>query len=88
MQESDFQNLLRLVKLLGGKFVIVEDGKPRAVLMNYEEFADLAAPKVASRLVDQIERINEQITTAQLQDLREEVIVDLPQADEIRIEPL
>jgi hypothetical protein len=82
-------NLFRLLKLIGGKFIIVEDGKPSAVLMDYQEFQDLAVPEAASRLrkrLEQIERVNEQVTHAQLLDLREEVIQDLP--DEIKIEPL
>lgn len=89
MKEDEFKNLLRLLKLIGGKFIIVEDGKPEVVLMSYEEFQDLAVPVYAGKLAERItqaETINEQITTAQLLDLREEVIAELP--EEIRIEPL
>lgn len=91
MNEPDFQNLLRLTKLIGGKFIIVEDGVPRAVLMDYDEFQKLAAPKATEKIA---ERINDVITKAQLFDLREEVMVeDAGQllggaAEEIRIEPL
>ncbi|MBI4050442.1 MAG: hypothetical protein HY396_00480 [Candidatus Doudnabacteria bacterium] len=86
--QSDFENLLRLVKLIGGKFVIVEDGEPKAVLMSYEEFEDFAAPRISEKLAEKVERINRQITTAQLEDLREEVIADLPTLEKITIEPL
>lgn len=86
MAQIDFENLFRLLKLIGGKFVIVEDGRPTAVLMDYQEFENLAAPVYEQKLVSKAEEINKEITQAQLQDLREEVMVDLP--EEIRIEPL
>lgn len=82
-------NLISLLKLVGGKFIIVEDGVPKAVLMDYDEFQRLAAPRATEKIAD---RINEVITKAQLLDLREEVMVDdIPLKDEsgeIRIEPL
>lgn len=81
--------MLGVLKLIGGKFVIVEDGQPKAVLMSYDEFQELAAPAAAGRLVERLskaEEVNELVTHAQLLDLREEVIADLP--EEIRIEPL
>lgn len=98
MQAKDFSNLLGLVKLIGGKYIIVEDGKPVAVLMDYKEFDNLVAPTVtaelakrASRLGRLEEDINQKITQAQISDLREEVISPdfVPEVpDEIRIEPL
>jgi hypothetical protein len=89
MDKETLENLLRLVKLIGGKFIIVEGGKPRAVLMSYEEFQDLVIPGIAKNLAEKladVEKINEAVTRAQLLDLREEVIVESP--EEIRIEPL
>jgi PHD/YefM family antitoxin component YafN of YafNO toxin-antitoxin module len=86
MKNSDFENLNRLLKLIGGRFIIVEDGKPTVVLMSYQEFENLAAPIYEQRLVSRVDDINKEITQAQLLDLREEVMVDLP--EEIRIEPL
>lgn len=96
MNSEELANLFRLAKLVGGKFIIVEDGKPSMVLLDYREFSELAAPAAASKVSGQIERINRQITTAQLQDLREEVIAEsfslLPdeaeREGEITIEPL
>lgn len=91
MTDLDFNNLLRIAKLIGGKYVIVEDGKPTAVLMGYQDFEDLALPSAAGRIAKQIadiEQINSQITKAQLTDLREEVIADLPFNEGITIEPL
>lgn len=92
MHKSYFEDLFRLLKLIGGKFIIVEDGKPRAVLMDFKEFEELAVPQVAGELVGrikEIEEVNRQITTAQLLDLREEVIAEeLDTEEKIRIEPL
>ena len=89
MDESKLNNLFRLLKLIGGKFIIVEDGKPRVVLMSYEEFSELALPGAARKVAEaasRIEEVNRQITTAQLLDLREEVIA--PEPEDITIEPL
>lgn len=94
MSKPDFENLVRLLKLIGGKFIIVEDGKPTAVLMAYEEFENLAAPAYESELLDRVERVNQEITRAQIRDLREEVIAEWPVSragegePELTIEPL
>ena len=89
MHEGELNNLFRLLKLIGGKFILVEDGNPQAVLLSYDEFQEMALPgaiKKVAETASRIEDVNKQITTAQLLDLREEVIQDLP--DEIKIEPL
>ena len=100
MTQEEQNNLIRLVKLVGGKFVIVEDGKPTAVVMSFQEFEDLVTPSVTAGLVERMsnlmdngtEEVNAEVTRAQLQDLREEVIdLDFGQkqeSDEITIEPL
>ncbi|MDP3741613.1 MAG: hypothetical protein Q8R08_04820 [bacterium] len=98
MDTENLENLLRLIKLIGGKFIIVEDGKPSAVIMDYHEFEDLASPVYEGKLLDRIEKVNEELTDAQLRDLREEVIAPWPASladeeaenldPEIRIEPL
>jgi len=100
MPKDEFKNLLRILRLVGGKFIIIEDGRPSAVLMDYKEFEDLVAPGIIDGLVGKmgdIELVNRQITKAQLQDLREEVLqpdfgseaADSEEADpEITIEPL
>ena len=77
MEEDKFADILRILKLIGGKFIIVEDGEPRAVLMDYQEFQDLATPGITGKLVErisEIEDVNRQITKAQLKDMREEII--------------
>lgn len=89
MDQADLNNLLRLVKLIGGKFILVEDGQPKVVLMSYEDFQELAIPGAIRKVVESASRleeeVNKQITTAQLLDLREEVIQDLPG---VKVEPL
>ena len=57
--------------------MIVENGEPKAVLMDYEEFEKLVTPGIVDNLVrkvPEIERVNKEVRKAQLQDLREEVI--------------
>lgn len=101
MKRADLNNLLRILKLVGGKFVIVEDGVPQAVLMDYKDFEELTAPGIARELVNRfsaIDNVNMQVTKAQLQDLRDEVIQpeidDLAENfetstdDEITVEPI
>ena len=79
MNEPYLDNLFRILKLTGGKYIIVEDGVPKAVLMDYDEFQKLAMPQATEKIA---ERINEVITRAQLLDLREEVVVpDAPEAE-------
>lgn len=93
MNQDQLDNLVRLLKLIGGKFVIVEDGEPKLVLMNYDEFQEMAAPFYAAELSEKLasaELVNKEITRAQAEDLNgdlmEEVIAG--DEDEIRIEPL
>lgn len=89
MEYDELKNLAQIAKLIGGKFIIVEDGKPQFVLMSYEEFQELVIPQATRKLMEkvgEIEKINEAVTKAQLLDLREEVIVETP--EEIRVEPL
>ena len=97
MEADKLADILRILKLIGGKFIIVEEGEPKVVLMDYQEFQDLAVPSIAGKLaerISEIEDVNKQITKAQLKDIREEVV--LPEeamlaentVDEIRVEPL
>lgn len=78
MDQKYIENLYHMLKLTGGKYVIVEDGEPKAVLMDYKEFEDLMLPTASDKLIDQlskIEMINKQISRAQMDDLRDEVVV-------------
>jgi len=72
---------LGIIKLVGGKFIIVEDGKPSFVIMDYAEFSELASEKAVNYLQNRVagmekleETVNKEILHAQVQDLREEVI--------------
>lgn len=92
MHKTSFDDVLRLLKLTGGKYIFLEDGQPSAVLMTYQEFQDLAIPHYAGKLAEQLaeaEAVNREITSAQLEDLRAEVIAeDEQEKNQIRIEPL
>ena len=90
MNPGNLDNLFRIMKLTGGKYVIVEDGEVQAVMMPYKEFENLVSPKIEEKLV---ERVNKIITQTQLTDeaadMIEEVMVNpFDQTDEITIEPL
>ncbi len=89
MRHGELKDLLRLLEVLGGKFVIVEEGKPVAVLLSFKEFENLAAAGLTQELalrLKKIEEINDLVTRAQLLDLPEEK--EPQQPEEIRIEPL
>ena len=67
-------NLLRLIKLIGGKFIITDEaGQPKAVLMSYKEFEDLVVPGIEKHLTDRFsdlaraEEINKVITSSQME---------------------
>ncbi|OGE78261.1 MAG: hypothetical protein A2751_03865 [Candidatus Doudnabacteria bacterium RIFCSPHIGHO2_01_FULL_46_14] len=98
----ELKNLVNILRF-GGRFIIIDtDGNPKAVLMSYQEFEELMVDKVAGKLIDElkeVERVNEEITRAQLTDLREEVLKEdfvittqqtmaFSQYPEIRVEPL
>ena len=77
MNDNKFAEIYRIQKLIGGKFVFIEDGEPKAVLLDYKEFQDLAVPSIAGKLaerISEIEDVNRQITKAQLKDMREEIV--------------
>ncbi len=97
----ELKNLVNILRF-GGRFIIIDtDGNPKAVLMGYSEFEELMVDRVAGKLIDElkeVERVNEEITRAQLTDLREEVLKEdfvitqqtmtfTPDPD-IRVEPL
>ena len=71
------KNLINILKF-GGRFMITdENGDPKAVLMSYDEFEDLMTERVAGDLaakLDAVEKVNAEITRAQIHDLREEVM--------------
>ena len=40
MTESSFDKIKKLIKVVGGKVIIVEDGKPTMVIINIDEYID------------------------------------------------
>lgn len=53
MTESSFDKIKKLIKIVGGKVIIVEDGKPTMVVVNIDEYVDFKNTKdsVAENLV-------------------------------------
>ena len=89
MRGQELENLLRILKLMGGKFILVEDGRPYAVILSYDEFQELAAPWAERQLIRrlrEIEEVNRQVLTAQLLEGAAESEVEHP--EEVKIEPL
>ncbi|MFZ2969915.1 MAG: hypothetical protein WA063_02090 [Minisyncoccia bacterium] len=40
MTDSNFEKIKKLMKIVGGKVIIVEDGKPTMVVINIDEYVD------------------------------------------------
>jgi len=76
--------------MIGGRFIIIDDsGNPKAVLMDYKEFENLMVEKVAgdlARNLAEVQEINQEITRAQMDDLKIEV--ENEETNRIRVEPL
>ena len=45
MTESSFDKIKKLIKIVGGKVIIVEDGKPTMVVINIDEYVDFKDTK-------------------------------------------
>ena len=45
MTESSFDKIKKLIKVVGGKVIIVEDGKPTMVIINIDEYVDFKNTK-------------------------------------------
>ncbi|MEW6407408.1 MAG: hypothetical protein AB1465_01830 [Patescibacteria group bacterium] len=62
MNVNDFQEILKLCKEIGGRYIFVEGGKPSFVLMNIEEFKKIFGKKVRNLSKEElIEKINKEI---------------------------
>lgn len=65
MTESSFDKIKKLVKIIGGKVIVVEDGIPTMVLINIDEYVDFN--KTRSLILENlskdksIDRINKDI---------------------------
>lgn len=45
MTENSFDKIKKLIKVVGGKVIIVEDGKPTMVIINIDEYVDFKNTK-------------------------------------------
>ena len=45
MTENSFDKIKKLIKIVGGKVIIVEDGKPTMVIINIDEYVDFEDAK-------------------------------------------
>ena len=63
MTEDGFEQVKRLMKSIGGKAIIVEDGKPAFVIVSADEYLGLEETKGAAKSeTELIEKINKDIT--------------------------
>jgi hypothetical protein len=64
MSGDSFEKVKKIMKVIGGKAVIVEDGEPVFVVINVDDYSDPGLPKgepVGSE-TELIEKINKDIT--------------------------
>lgn len=68
MTESSFDKIKKLIKVVGGKVIIVEDGKPTMVVINIDEYVDFKDVKDSAinssdkkEIVEKVERVNKDI---------------------------
>jgi len=66
MNSKDFSEILELSKKSGGKYVIVEEGKPSCILMDIKEYKKMASNQGNVDITDMskeelIEKINKDI---------------------------
>jgi len=54
MTENSFEKIKKLIKIVGGKVIIVEDGKPTMVIINIDEYVDFKDTK--NSIVDNSEK--------------------------------
>jgi PHD/YefM family antitoxin component YafN of YafNO toxin-antitoxin module len=70
MTESSFDKIKKLIKVVGGKVIIVEDGKPTMVVINIDEYVDFEktendiinnSKKEVVEKIEKVDRINKDI---------------------------
>lgn len=65
---SNLQDLINLAKADGGKFFVIdESGEPKLVIMSVEDYQRLLLGKLQRQVAD-VEKINREITRAQLEE--------------------
>ncbi|MCK5412881.1 MAG: hypothetical protein KAI57_00735 [Candidatus Pacebacteria bacterium] len=63
MNESSFDKIKKLMKIVGGKAIIIEDDKPAFVIINVDEYVDFkdVEKKTFGNLKDSRDKINKDI---------------------------
>ena len=68
MTESSFDKIKKLIKVVGGKVIIVEDGKPTMVIINIDEYVDFKNTKdsiiknpLEKEIVEKVDNTNKDI---------------------------
>ena len=57
MTENNFDKIKKLMKIIGGKAIVVEDGKPMFVIINVDEYIDFKNTENKMRTENEIESV-------------------------------
>ena len=62
MTENNFDKIKKLMKIIGGKAIVVEDGKPMFVIINVDEYIDFknTKNKINNAIEDDIKIIRDE----------------------------
>ncbi len=72
-----FKDLRDILKRIGGKFIIVEDGIPRYVILSFQEFKNLVG-KFSQNSEEERELVNEKLS-----DLAQQSTEKMPKSTEV-----
>jgi len=72
-----WQDLKDILKKIGGRFIIVEDGKPRYVILSFQEFKNLIS-KISQNSDEGFKKVNEEFS-----DLRQQGAKEMPKSTEV-----
>ncbi len=62
MAENNFDKIKKLMKIVGGKAIIVEDGEPTFVIINIDEYTDFEKTEnIANHSEEKEEEINKNV---------------------------
>lgn len=61
MTESSFDKIKKLMKIVGGKAIIVENGEPSFVIINIDEYTDFKKTENAAIHAEEEEKINKDV---------------------------
>ena len=57
MTENNFDKIKKLMKIIGGKAIVIEDGKPMFVIINVDEYIDFKNTENKMRTENEIESV-------------------------------